>query len=126
MDLQVEVWAPSTGRLAEPPKGDLATTVRSRVTRARRRQQNRFQSSAQIHCNAAMGPREVMRCCSLDSSGQRLLHLGAERLRLSPRAYHRVLKVARTVADLEGARTIQGPHLAEALQYRMQWGKEEG
>lgn len=125
MDLQVEVWAPPTGRLAEAPRGDLATTVRSRVTRARIRQQDRFQSSAQIHCNAAMGPRDVMRCCSLDPPGQRLLQRGAERLRLSPRAYHRVLKVARTVADLEGAPTIREPHLAEALQYRMQWGKEE-
>jgi magnesium chelatase family protein len=91
--------------------------VRERVQAARERQRARFAGTALL-CNADMGPGEVRRCCETDSSAQSLLKAAMQQLHLSARAFHRTLKLARTVADLAGSETIGAVHAAEALQYR--------
>jgi predicted ATPase with chaperone activity len=78
----------------------------------------RFAGSARIRVNVDMGPAEVRRYCEVDPAAQPLLKAAAQRLQLSARAFHRVLKLARTIADLAGDPTIAAPHIAEALQYR--------
>jgi magnesium chelatase family protein len=87
------------------------------VAAARQRQTQRF-SRGKITCNAHMSGRRIRRHCPLDGNGTRLLEQAVTRLGLSARAYDRVLKVARTIADLEGAAAIAPVHLAEAIQYR--------
>lgn len=92
--------------------------VRARVQEARARQGVRFQAEQRIHCNGQMGPGEIRRFCRPSAEVARLLQRALEGLHLSPRAYHRILKVARTVADLEGAKEVGTTHVAEAIQYR--------
>lgn len=91
--------------------------VRGRVLAARERQMRRFGGGV-ITCNADMGPKEVRQFCEVEPAAQPLLKAASQRLQLSARAFHRVLKPARTIADLAGAEIIAAPHLAEALQYR--------
>jgi magnesium chelatase family protein len=88
------------------------------VLAARERQARRFAGAARSHVNADMGPAEVRRYCDVAAAAQPLLRAAAQRLQLSARAFHRVLKLARTIADLANAETIAAPHIAEALQYR--------
>jgi magnesium chelatase family protein len=101
------------GRVAAEP----SATVRARVIAARERQRARLGGSG-LTCNAEMGPAEVRRHCRPEPAAEGLLRAAVQRLHLSARAYHRVLKLARTIADLAGAATIGAPHVAEALQYR--------
>ena len=75
-------------------------------------------STEQVHCNAMMTPKQVRQYCQLDEQSDKLLQLSMEKMGLSARAYDRILKVARTIADLDGDETIAPPHLAEAIQYR--------
>ena len=91
--------------------------IRQRVESARERQRVRL-DEAGMSCNADMGPAEVRRFCPLDERGKGLLRQAMAALSLSARAFHRVLKVARTIADLAGADSIEPVHLAESLQYR--------
>ena len=91
--------------------------VRARVNAARAVQAQRFAGTA-ITCNAEMGPAEVRVHCAVDAAAQPLLRAATQRLQLSARAFHRVLKLARTIADLAGSEAITAPHVAEALQYR--------
>ena len=93
--------------------GESSATVARRVEAAARRQQAR-----QGQANSALGPREIDTYCEPDEGGRKLLAQATERLRLSARGYHRVLKVARTIADLAGAEQVGAAHLAEAIQYR--------
>jgi magnesium chelatase family protein len=93
--------------------------VRERVIAARNRQAERFRRT-RMHTNADMGPAEVREFCQLDGAGQRLMQAAMRQLHLSARAYHRVLKLARTIADLAGLR--DGPAHAEAIQYRPRRG----
>jgi magnesium chelatase family protein len=91
--------------------------VRCRVDRARSRQLERF-LDRKIVCNSQMGARDTRRHCELDSAGERLLDAAIERLHLSARAYGRILKIARTIADLDGRDRILAAHVAESIQYR--------
>jgi magnesium chelatase family protein len=91
--------------------------VRRRVAAARTRQLERF-AERHIFCNARMSPRELRRHCALDDAGERVLEAAIERLDLSARSYGRVLRIARTIADLSGDPRIQSGHVAEAVQYR--------
>jgi magnesium chelatase family protein len=95
-----------------------STELRARVAAARARQRARYTRRG-LRCNAQLGSREIDRYCALDQAGARLLETVVTRLRLSARAYSRVLKVARTIADLAAQEHIAAEHLAEALQYRM-------
>ncbi|HTY87298.1 MAG TPA: hypothetical protein VMB80_07525, partial [Candidatus Acidoferrum sp.] len=103
----------SDGRAGEP-----STAVRDRVVTARRRQHDRFAHKRKITCNALMGPKELKDFCGLDETTKELLKNAMASLNLSARAYDRILKVARTIADLAGNETIAADHVSEAIQYR--------
>ena len=85
---------------------------------ARKIQENRFTNTKEIHCNAQMGSKELKAICNIDQEGHALLKQAMNRLNLSARAYDRILKVARTIADLEASEHIGSTHLAEAIQFR--------
>jgi magnesium chelatase family protein len=118
IDLQVEVPRLNQddllGVTAAEPSGD----IRERVMRARARQAARFEGVANIYCNAQMKTRQLREHCQLDADSQALLRQAIQKLGLSGRSYDRILKVARTIGDLEGAESLQASHVAEAIQYR--------
>ncbi len=116
IDLQIEVPVPSVAEL-RAADGETSAVVAARVAAARRRQEARF-AGRPLPTNAAMEAADLRRCCALDDAGQRLADAAFERLGLSARALSRLLKVARTIADLAGGERIAVSHLAEALQYR--------
>ena len=99
----------------EPAEG--SGPLRQRVEQARQIQGDRFKDNGFL-CNSEMGPAEVWKFCQLDDTAKALLQAATQRLNLSARAFHRILKVSRTIADLDGAPEISVAHLAEALQYR--------
>ena len=103
---------PSSQRTGEPSAG-----VRERVEKARAIQRERF-AGTPLQTNSDMGPAEIRQFCQLDEAGTSLVKAAMRQLQLSARAYHRILKLARTIADLAGSETIQPPHVAEAIQYR--------
>jgi magnesium chelatase family protein len=105
-------------KLTGKGEAESSAVARSRVLAARERQARRFAGSERVRVNADMGPAEVRHSCEVEAGAQPLLRAAAQRLQLSARAFHRVLKLARTIADLAGAETITAPHIAEALQYR--------
>lgn len=128
IDLHVEVPRVEIDKLSDDRLGEPSAVIQQRVELARQRQRQRFerlQASEKdtepqplITCNADMNAAQVRQTCALDESGKTLMRTASTRFHLSARAYHRVLKVARTIADLEGSEAIQMHHLAEALQYR--------
>jgi len=118
LDLTVEVPALPPGVLAATESGEPSASVRVRVVAARERQQARYGPSG-FSTNAELTPALMAKYCSLDSRGQQLLNAAASRLALSARAYDRVRKVARTIADLGSRESIDSDHIAEALQFRM-------
>ena len=113
IDLQIEVPALPETDLMRQSDGESSSAVRARVTAARARSLSRQQKP-----NARLGSREIDSFCAPDEKGQTLLKQAIARLGLSARAYHRILKVARTIADLGGAEAVGGNHVAEAIQYR--------
>jgi len=115
IDIQISVPALSQDELMQAASGETSQAIRARVERARARQMAR-----QGKPNAALGTQEIDRLCILGTDSQQILKQAITRLNLSARAYHRVLKLARTVADLAESETIDTPHLAEAIQYRRQ------
>ncbi len=117
IDIHIEVPAVSVDDLHAPPSGDASSLIRERVQNARERQIGRLDSNG-IHCNAHMGTVELQKHCRLADNSRDILRSGIERLGLSARAYDRILKVARTIADLADASDIEPEHLAEAIQYR--------
>lgn len=117
IDLQVDVPAVPTEQLGTVSSAESSTSIRERVVAARKRQAQRFKGG-QVYANAQMNTRDVQRHCKLDEGSQKMLHSAVDRLGLSARAYHRILKIARTIADLDGGGPILKDHLFEAIQYR--------
>ncbi len=117
MDIFVDVPRVEYEKLVQPPAAEGSAAVRDRIGGARQVQRARF-GEKRIASNAEMGPVEVWDHCQVEDSAKSLLQLAMNQLNLSARGFHRVLKVARTIADLASSQTIQTPHLAEALQYR--------
>lgn len=118
IDLHVEVVPVSFDEMTANRKNENSTEIRERVVRARQIQAERFKEFDNIYCNAMMPSNMVKEICAINETGKGLLKTAMERLGLSARAYDRILKVSRTVADLAGATNIQTEHLAEAIQYR--------
>ncbi len=122
IDIHVEVPPVDYEKLSGQTTAEPSSAVRARVEAARTRQRARLKGTP-LHCNADMGPAEVRQFCALDAAGRSLIKAAMTQMGLSARAYHRVLKLARTIADLAGEEGIQAPHLAEALQYRRRQGE---
>jgi magnesium chelatase family protein len=124
IDIHVEVPAVKYEKLSDDRLGEPSATVRARVEAAREIQRRRFEGTT-MACNADMGPAEIRQFCRVDEGGRNLIKAAMQQLHLSARAYHRVLKLARTIADLAGSEQIQTAHsaqppcgIAEAIQYR--------
>lgn len=117
-DIQCEIVPVPFEKLSEQAKGESSASIRERVMRAREMQERRYSGEPGIHCNAQMTSRLLQQYATPDSSGLALLKEAMQRLCLSARAYDRILKVSRTIADLEGAENIQAHHIAEAITYR--------
>jgi magnesium chelatase family protein len=118
MDLHVEVSPVKFEQMTSNQSQEGSWAIRERVILARKRQEKRFEKYPQIHANAAMSSPMVKTFCGLDAPSQLVLKKAMDHLKLSARAYDRILKVARTIADLDGAMEITNKHLAEAISYR--------
>ena len=123
IDIHIQVPRVDYQKLSSDRLGEASSMVQARVETARQLQRQRFLGDGLpfadlVHCNADMRPAEIRSFCDLDAAGQNLMRSAMSQLQLSARAYHRVLKLARTIADLAGSETIAPNHLAEALQYR--------
>ncbi|HIA11958.1 MAG TPA: ATP-binding protein [Flavobacteriales bacterium] len=118
IDIHVEVTPVSFTELSGNSRAEPSEKIRERVTRARTVQENRYADVESIHCNAQMTTKQLREMCIIDDAGKKLLQTAMERLGLSARAYDRILKVSRTIADLESSGEIKNEHLAEAIQYR--------
>ena len=117
IDLQIEVDAVPVQEISDSQPAESSAEVAKRVAAARAVQQERYRSIGK-HCNAQLNNRETERFCVPDQEAKQLLGAAVTALKLSMRAYQRILKVARTIADLSGNDTILAPHIAEAIQYR--------
>ncbi|GAB4459997.1 MAG: YifB family Mg chelatase-like AAA ATPase [Anaerolineae bacterium] len=117
-DIHVEVPRVDYDKLTDDRRGEPSGTIRARIERARQRQRARFAAQPHLHANADMGPSEIRAHCKPDAAGQQLLRAALQQMQLSARGYHRILKLARTIADLADSDAIELPHLAEAIQYR--------
>ena len=120
IDIHIEVPSVDYEKLSSERLGETSETIRKRVQAARDIQNRRFSNGEAkgIVCNADMRVSEVRQFCQLQAEGQSLMRSAMSQLQLSARAYHRILKLSRTIADLAGSEEIQSTHLAEALQYR--------
>ena len=118
IDIHIEVTPVPFEELADSRKGESSISIRERVAKARRLQTMRFKEHKDIHYNAQMQTRAIRSYCALDEASMELLRTAMDRLKLSARAYDRILKVSRTIADLESEPEIRGHHIAEAIQYR--------
>ena len=118
IDIHIEVTPVPFEKLSEDRKCETSIDIRNRVIKAREIQTERFKESEVVHYNAQMNTKQIRKYCMLDDSSKQLLKTAMERLNLSARAYDRILKVSRTIADLEGVETVNGSHISEAIQYR--------
>jgi magnesium chelatase family protein len=117
IDIHIEVPRVKYDKLSDDRLGEPSAAIRKRVEAARERQRERFEGTGLLS-NADMGPAEVREICQVDDAGKSLLRAAMQQLQMSARAYHRILKLARTIADLAGSEGIETTHLAEAIQYR--------
>lgn len=118
IDIQCEIQAIPFKDLSKAEPRESSAQIRERVMKARTIQTERFKDSKLIHCNAQMTDRMIHQYCELDAETLNILQTAMERLNLSARAYSRILKVARTIADLASSEKIQSMHIAEAIGYR--------
>lgn len=118
IDIQIEVVPVPFEKLSDQHLSESSKTVRERVIKARLIQHHRFAGEKEVHCNAMMGSRLIKKYCKLSDSGYTILKNAMEKLGLSARAYDRILKVSRTIADLENSDDIHTHHVAEAINYR--------
>ncbi len=127
IDLQIEITPLSFEEMSRTAPGETSATIRERVIKARKIQEERFSNETGIHCNAQMNSRLMRQYAQPDETGMALLREAMNRLQLSARAYDRILRVSRTIADLAGSEHIQPDHLAEAIGYRnldrSNWGE---
>lgn len=118
IDLHVEVTPVAFNELSSQQSGELSSSIRERVMRAREIQSIRYETAAGIYANAQMTSKQLREICQINPAGEALLKKAMQRLNLSARAYDRILKVSRTIADLAGSEDIKPEHLAEAIHYR--------
>jgi magnesium chelatase family protein len=118
IDIHIEVTPVPFEKLSETLKGEGSEEIRQRVVAAREIQTERYKETTQVHYNAQMGKKELQVYGQLDAASLALLKNAMEKLKLSARAFDRILKVSRTIADLGGMENIQSEHIAEAIQYR--------
>jgi magnesium chelatase family protein len=118
IDIHIEVTPVSFNELSAERTYEKSESIRERVISARKIQEKRYENNPGMHCNAQMSSKLLKQICQIDDAGKQLLKTAMERLGLSARAYDRILKVARTIADLEGSEKILTQHLAEAIQFR--------
>jgi magnesium chelatase family protein len=118
IDIHIEVVPVSYDELSAVRPSETSEMVRERVIRSREMQNQRFSEFAGLHSNAQMSSKMLRQHCEIDAAGKNLLKKAMENVGLSARAYDRILKVSRTIADLDGNQNIQAHHLAEAINYR--------
>ena len=120
IDIQCDIAAVPFAELSKMAPGEPSAAIRARVIAARQIQENRYKDYKGIHCNAQMTERMIHQFAEPTEEGINLLRMAMEKLSLSARAYNRILKVARTIADLAGSQQVEPQHLAEAIGYRTQ------
>ena len=118
IDIQINVPRVDYEKLSANTVGESSASIRERVEAARERQRIRFKENPNVTCNSEMGPAEIRQYCRLDAEGEKLVKGLMTHYNISARAYHRLLKLARTIADLDASPDIRTPHMAEAIQYR--------
>ena len=118
IDLQIDIVPVPFEKISEAREGESSADIRKRVIAARKIQEQRYANEPGVHCNAQMPPKLINKYASIDKQSLTMLRTAMERLNLSARAYDRILKVARTIADLEASENIQSHHIAEAIGYR--------
>ena len=118
IDIHCEIQAVPFAQLSQMQPGEPSEKIRERVIKARQIQEARFKDFKGIHCNAQMTERMLHQFAEPDAASLDMLRMAMERLKLSARAYSRILKVSRTIADLEGSEKVQAQHIAEAIGYR--------
>lgn len=127
IDLQIEITPLSFDEMSRTAPGETSAAIRERVIRARQIQERRYADCKGVHCNAEMNTKLIREYAQLDEEETEMLRVAMNRLQLSARAYDRILRVARTIADLDGSERIRMPHLAEAIGYRnldrSNWGE---
>ena len=118
IDIHCEIQPVPFAQLSQMKPGEPSSVIRERVIKARKIQEERFKEYPGIHCNAQMTEKMLHKFAEPDTQSLDMLRMAMERLKLSARAYTRILKVARTIADLDGSENIQSQHIAEAIGYR--------
>ncbi len=117
IDIQLEVPCLKVGEITQKSKGEASSAIRERVEKARSRQRARYSSDG-LSSNAELEPKQLEKFCQVSEEGESLLKMAIQELGFSARAYHKSIKVARTIADLEGSESIEAPHVSEAIHYR--------
>ena len=118
IDIHCEIQAVPFAKLSQMQPGESSAVIRERVIAARKIQEARYEGVKGVHCNAQMNERMLKEYATPDASSMEMLRMAMERLKLSARAYSRILKVARTIADLDNSENVQSQHIAEAIGYR--------